>query len=41
MRKLFEELDYVSTPIGGLSLRRRKGFARDADIYRSSLATTS
>jgi spermidine synthase len=37
MRKLFEELDYVSTPIGGLSLRRRKGFARDADIYEIKL----
>jgi spermidine synthase len=37
MRQLFEELAYVSTPIGGLSLRRRKWFARDADIYEIKL----
>lgn len=37
MKKLFEELDYVPTPIGGLSLRRRRGFARDADIYEIKL----
>lgn len=37
MKELFEELDYVPTPIGTISLRRRRGFAPDADIYEIKL----
>lgn len=37
MTPLFEELDYVPTPMGALSLRRRRGFARNVDIYEIKL----
>jgi len=50
MSALFEELDYRDTPIGELSLRRRRNLATDFDVYEiklgeeflmSSLFTTS
>ena len=50
MSVLFEELDYRDTPIGELSLRRRRKLATDLDVYEiklgeeflmSSLFTTS
>ena len=50
MSLLFEELDYRSTPIGDISLRRRRDLASGADIFEiklgdeflmSSLFTTS
>ncbi len=37
MARLFEELDYVPTPMGTLSLRRRRGFSSDSDIYEIKL----
>jgi hypothetical protein len=37
MSRLFEELDYIPTPMGALSLRRRRGFAQDSDIYEIKL----
>ncbi len=37
MSVLFEELDYVSTRMGPLSLRRRRGFAQNSDIYEIKL----
>lgn len=37
MSYLFEELDYRSTPIGALTLRRRRGIASDDAIYEMKL----
>lgn len=34
---LFEELDYVPTRMGALTLRRRRGFSRDSYIYEIKL----
>jgi spermidine synthase len=33
MSKMFEELDYRITPLGALSLRRRRSLASDEDVY--------
>lgn len=33
MSKLFEELDYRITPLGALSLRRRRDLVNDEDVY--------
>ena len=50
MSLLFEELDFRSTPIGDISLRRRRDLTSGADIFEiklgeeflmSSLFTTS
>jgi hypothetical protein len=37
MRPSFEELDYRPTPLGALSLRRRRGPAPDADVFEIKL----
>ena len=37
MSLLFEELDYRPTPIGALSLRRRRELALDVDVYEIKL----
>ncbi|TVR93512.1 MAG: spermidine synthase [Spirochaetaceae bacterium] len=37
MSKLFEELDYRTTPLGDLFLRRRRHMGLDADIYEIKL----
>ena len=37
MNSLFEELDYRSTPIGALSLRRRRDPVLDVDVYEIKL----
>jgi len=37
MSRLFEELDYRKTPIGDLSLRRRRDLATEVDIYEIKL----
>jgi spermidine synthase len=37
MAKLFEELDYRPTPIGGLSLRRRRELSLDVDVLEIKL----
>lgn len=37
MSLLFEELDYRPTPIGALSLRRRREMALDVDVYEIKL----
>ncbi|MBU1212576.1 MAG: spermidine synthase [Alphaproteobacteria bacterium] len=37
MSRLFEELDYRKTPIGELSLRRRRGLATGVDVYEIKL----
>lgn len=40
MARLFEELDYVPTPMGTLTLRRRRGFSSESDIYEIKLGDT-
>lgn len=37
MSRLFEELDYQSTPIGAVSLRRRRELTLDIDVYEIKL----
>ncbi len=37
MRPLFEELDYRETPLGGLSLRRRRELRLDVDVLEIKL----
>lgn len=37
MNSLFEEIDYVHTPLGGLSLRRRRDLSLDVEIYEIKL----
>lgn len=37
MSRLFEELDYCPTPIGALSLRRRRELKLDVDVYEIML----
>ena len=37
MSAYFEELDYQDTPIGGLSLRRRREHRIGADVYEIKL----
>ncbi|WP_439575375.1 spermidine synthase [Phreatobacter sp.] len=37
MSKLYEELDYQPTPIGALSLRRRRQLSLDVDVYEIKL----
>lgn len=37
MSRLFEELDYQSTPIGAVSLRRRRELTLDVDVYEIKL----
>lgn len=37
MNKLFEELDYAITPIGAISLRRRRDLKLDLDVYEIKL----
>ena len=37
MNRMFEELDYRPTPIGALSLRRRRELTLDTDVYEIKL----
>ena len=37
MSKLFEELDYQVTPLGAISLRRRRDLATGQDIFEIKL----
>src|SRR5674476_951032 len=37
MASLFEELDYQETPIGGLSLRRRRELTLGVDVFEIKL----
>ncbi|WP_404381485.1 hypothetical protein [Caenispirillum salinarum] len=37
MGRLFEELDYQPTPIGALSLRRRRELTLDVDVFEIKL----
>ena len=37
MNLLFEELDYAVTPIGAISLRRRRDLKLDLDVYEIKL----
>ena len=37
MSRLFEELDYRATPIGELSLRRRRELSLDVEVYEIKL----
>jgi len=37
MSSLFEELDYRPTPIGALSLRRRRELTLDTDVFEIKL----
>lgn len=37
MSRLFEELDYRATPIGAISLRRRREMALDVDVFEVKL----
>jgi spermidine synthase len=37
LSKLFEELDYRPTPMGALSLRRRRNLAEDRDVFEIKL----
>lgn len=41
MSALFEELDYCPTPIGGLSLRRRRDLKLDVDVFEIKLGEES
>jgi spermidine synthase len=41
MSALFEELDYCPTPIGGLSLRRRRDLRLDVDVFEIRLGDES
>ena len=41
MSVLFEELDYCPTPIGALTLRRRRDLERDVDVFEIKLGDES
>ncbi len=41
MSALFEELDYCPTPIGALSLRRRRDLIHDVDVFEIKLGDES
>ncbi|MEM9591360.1 MAG: spermidine synthase, partial [Pseudomonadota bacterium] len=41
MSALFEELDYCPTPIGALSLRRRRDLKLDVDVFEIKLGDES
>jgi spermidine synthase len=41
MSALFEELDYCPTPMGGLSLRRRRDLKLDVDVFEIKLGEES
>ena len=41
MSILFEELDYCPTPIGALSLRRRRDLKLDVDVFEIRLGDES